>query len=136
MFGAVLSGAALFGAAGGIAAASTLPTTGTSISWTVLPARNICGVRRKFSGAIRLFDFDFARLEEIGDGDAIASAEISQARLSGAGELTLGDVAIVNGAKVKFAIAEGTAWSMHRLTCVAETALGRTLIGVGHLFIN
>jgi len=25
---------------------------------------------------------------------------------------------------------------MHRLTCVAETALGRTLIGVGHLFIN
>lgn len=135
MFGAIAFGPSVLGSAGSNAAAGALPTSGTSLSWTVLPTRNVCGVRRKHASAVRLFDFDFARLPEIEDGDVITSAELSQERIAGSGELTLGEITIT-GAKVKFAIADGTAWAMHRITCVVETALGRSLVAIAHLHIH
>lgn len=116
----------------GAAAVQSNPLAGAVLVWQVPRQFMSAGTLRKGTAEARRFKFDFALVPEIAAGDALTAAEIAQATISGAGELTIGAAAVV-GDTVQLTISGGESFSLYRITATVTTALGRTLEGVGHL---
>ena len=91
----------------------------------------------KYPDELRTFSFDFSEQPELADEwQTIESADdIVHSLTSGSGTIEIGTPSI-DGCKVSFEIAGGTAGAVWTLVCYVTTNRGARLAGVGKIMIG
>lgn len=91
----------------------------------------IAHTKKKYAAESRLYAMDFARVQEIQDGETLTGTP-TVVEQTGDGALTIGAPSI-SGSLVQFRVSAGTADTRYTLRCTVLTSGGSTLVGEGEL---